>query len=60
MLGMSERPYAAPSHGVGVGLSRGAIQKAKAAGWLVLYDDGEDEAVVQGTGTGCHPSRRFA
>ena len=35
MQGMSERQYA--DH---VGLSRGAIQKAKAAGRLVLHDDG--------------------
>jgi hypothetical protein len=35
MQGMSEREYAAR-----VGLSRGAIQKAKAAGRLVLYADG--------------------
>jgi hypothetical protein len=35
MQGMSERDYAAR-----VGLSRGAIQKAKAAGRLVLHPDG--------------------
>ena len=35
MQGMSEREYAAR-----VGLSRGAIQKAKSAGRLVLHDDG--------------------
>ena len=35
MEGMSERQYAAR-----VGLSRGAIQKAKAAGRLVLHADG--------------------
>ena len=35
MQGMSERRYAAH-----VGLSRGAIQKAKAAGRLVLFPDG--------------------
>ncbi|MHA3977395.1 hypothetical protein ACW9UR_06920 [Halovulum sp. GXIMD14794] len=35
MQGMSERQYAAH-----VGLSRGAIQKAKAAGRLVLHEDG--------------------
>lgn len=35
MQGMSEREYAARA-----GLSRGAIQKAKAAGRLVLYADG--------------------
>ena len=35
MQGMSEREYAARA-----GLSRGAIQKAKAAGRLVLHADG--------------------
>jgi hypothetical protein len=35
MLGMSEREYAARA-----GLSRGAIQKAKSAGRLVLHPDG--------------------
>ncbi|MBM9592944.1 hypothetical protein [Roseitranquillus sediminis] len=35
MVGMSERQYAAH-----VGLSRGAIQKAKTAGRLVLHEDG--------------------
>ena len=35
MKGLSERQYAAR-----VGLSRGAIQKAKVAGRLVLHDDG--------------------
>jgi len=35
MRGMSERQYAARA-----GLSRGAIQKAKTAGRLVLHDDG--------------------
>ena len=35
MKGLSERQYAAR-----IGLSRGAIQKAKAAGRLVLNDDG--------------------
>src|SRR5690606_10493430 len=35
MEGMSERQYAAHA-----GLSRGAIQKAKAAGRLVLHEDG--------------------
>jgi hypothetical protein len=35
MQGMSERDYAARA-----GLSRGAIQKAKAAGRLVLHADG--------------------
>ena len=35
MKGLSERQYAAR-----IGLSRGAVQKAKAAGRLVLHDDG--------------------
>ncbi|SHF45722.1 hypothetical protein SAMN05444279_1532 [Ruegeria intermedia] len=39
MRGMSERQYAAR-----VGLSRGAIQKAKAAGRLVLHEDGSIDA----------------
>ena len=39
MQGMSERQYA--GH---VGLSRGAIQKAKAAGRLVLHEDGSIDA----------------
>ncbi|MFC6689166.1 hypothetical protein [Jhaorihella thermophila] len=39
MHGMSERQYAAR-----VGLSRGAIQKAKAAGRLVLHEDGSIDA----------------
>ena len=39
MQGMSERQYAAH-----VGLSRGAIQKAKAAGRLVLHEDGSINA----------------
>jgi hypothetical protein len=41
MQGMSERQYAAH-----VGLSRGAIQKAKAAGRLVLYPDGSINAAA--------------
>ena len=41
MLGMSERQYAAR-----VGLSRGAIQKAKIAGRLVLHEDGSIEAAA--------------
>src|SRR6056297_1724738 len=41
MKGMSERQYAAH-----VGLSRGAIQKAKAAGRLVLHSDGSIDAVA--------------
>jgi hypothetical protein len=39
MQGMSERQYAAH-----VGLSRGAIQKAKAAERLVLFADGSIDA----------------
>ncbi|WP_299912163.1 hypothetical protein [uncultured Paracoccus sp.] len=41
MQGMSERQYAAH-----VGLSRGAIQKAKAAGRLVLHEDGSIDAIA--------------
>ena len=41
MRGMSERQYAAH-----VGLSRGAIQKAKTAERLVLYPDGSIDAVA--------------
>jgi len=41
MQGMSERQYAAR-----VGLSRGAIQKAKAAGRLVLHGDGSIDAAA--------------
>lgn len=41
MEGMSERQYAAR-----VGLSRGAVQKAKATGRLVLHDDGSINAVA--------------
>ncbi len=41
MVGMSERQYAAH-----VGLSRGAIQKAKEAGRLVQYADGSIDAVA--------------
>ena len=41
MQGMSERQYA--TH---VGLSRGAIQKAKAAGRLVLHADGSIDAAA--------------
>ena len=48
MQGMSERQYAAR-----VGLSRGAIQKAKAAGRLVLLLDGVGQRRGQR-----HPSRR--
>ena len=41
MQGMSERQYAAH-----VGLSRGAIQKAKSAGRLVLHEDGSIDAAA--------------
>jgi len=41
MQGMSERAYA-----VHAGLSRGAIQKAKVAGRLVLYADGSIDAAA--------------
>jgi hypothetical protein len=41
MQGLSERQYAAP-----VGLSRGAIQKAKLAGRLVLHADGSIDAAA--------------
>jgi hypothetical protein len=41
MHGMSERAYAER-----IGLSRGAIQKAKAAGRLVLHKDGSIDAVA--------------
>src|SRR6056297_2623239 len=41
MEGLSERQYAAR-----VGLSRGAIQKAKATGRLVLHADGSIDAVA--------------
>jgi transposase len=41
MEGMSERQYATR-----VGLSRGAVQKAKASGRLVLHDDGSIDAVA--------------
>ena len=41
MRGMSERAYATRA-----GLSRGAIQKAKTAGRLVLFDDGSIDAAA--------------
>jgi hypothetical protein len=41
MQGMSERQYAAHA-----GLSRGAIQKAKTAGRLILYPDGSIDATA--------------
>jgi hypothetical protein len=66
MQGMSERRYAAH-----VGLSRGAIQKAKAAVRLVLHEDGSIDAAAsdmfsgprtadsmeKGSGSGPHPCR---
>ena len=45
MQGMSERQYAAH-----VGLSRGAIQKAKTAGRLVLHEDGSIDAAARAMG----------
>ena len=44
MEGMSEREYAAHA-----GLSRGAIQKAKASGRLVLHADGSIDATASDT-----------
>jgi len=41
MQGMSERTYAAHA-----GLSRGAVQKAKAAGRLALFADGSIDAAA--------------
>ncbi len=41
MRGTSERAYATRA-----GLSRGAIQKAKTAGRLVLFDDGSIDAAA--------------
>ena len=41
MQGLSERQYAAH-----VGLSRGAVQKAKSAGRLVLHEDGSIDAAA--------------
>ena len=41
MQGMSERQYAAHA-----GLSRGGVQKAKAAGRLVLHEDGSIDAAA--------------
>lgn len=47
MQGMSERQYAAR-----VGLSRGVVQKAKAAGRLVLHGDGSIDAAASDEGKG--------
>src|SRR5690606_1880026 len=59
MQGLSERQYASR-----VGLSRGAIQKAKAAGRLVLYQDGSINAEAsdarRAAGTDPSKSRRIA
>jgi len=59
MQGLSERQYAAR-----VGLSRGAIQKAKAAGRLVLHADGSIDAAAsdarRGAMTDPSKSRRAA
>jgi hypothetical protein len=52
MQGMSEREYAARA-----GLSRGAIQKAKASGRLVLHPDGSIDADAS-TGGGRRRSTR--
>jgi hypothetical protein len=55
MQGMSERDYAARA-----GLSRGAIQKAKVAGRLVLYADGsiDPEASDARRATATDPSKQ--
>jgi hypothetical protein len=57
MQGMSERDYAARA-----GLSRGAIQKAKAAGRLVLHADGsiDPEASDARRASGTDPSKQRA
>ena len=52
MQGMSERDYAARA-----GLSRGAIQKAKAAGRLVLHADGSIDANASTSGAPPRPTR---
>ena len=55
MLGMSEREYAARA-----GLSRGAIQKAKGAGRLVLHPDGsiDPEASAARRAAATDPSKQ--
>lgn len=55
MEGLSERQYAAHA-----GLSRGAIQKAKAAGRLVLHADGSIDAAKSDAsrGAGTDPSKQ--
>ncbi|MEJ5234127.1 MAG: hypothetical protein WHV64_18155 [Geminicoccaceae bacterium] len=57
MQGMSEREYARR-----VGLSRGAIQKAKRSGRLVLFADGsiDPEASDRRMRATTHPGRSFA
>jgi hypothetical protein len=57
MQGMSERDYAARA-----GLSRGAIQKAKAAGRLVLHPDGSIDAEASDArrATATDPSKQRA
>ena len=56
MQGMSEREYAARA-----GLSRGAIQKAKAAGRLVLHPDGSiDAGCIRRPADGCDRSLEAA
>ena len=57
MQGMSERDYAARA-----GLSRGAIQKAKAAGRLVLHPDGsiDPEASDARRASATDPSKQRA
>ena len=55
MQGMSERQYAAH-----VGLSRGAIQKAKAAERLVLYPDGSINAAASDASRACVSSNAIA
>ena len=57
MQGMSEREYAARA-----GLSRGAIQKAKAAGRLVLHPDGSIDAAASDArrATDTDPSKQRA
>jgi hypothetical protein len=47
MQGMSEREYAART-----GCSRGAIQKAKAAGRLILHADGSIDPEASDAGDG--------
>ena len=57
MQGMSERQYAAHA-----GISRGAVQKARAAGRLVLYADGSIDAAASDArrAAATDPARRRA